>query len=198
MNTMINYEIPIYTIGYGNRKIEDFLELLKKYQIRYLIDIRSSPYSKYNPNFSRNKLEAYLNSSNVCYVYMGDSLGGHPNIPSCYTDGKVDYNKLSQLNIYKRGVSRLCKAWEQKINVILLCSEAKPQECHRSKLIGVTLIEHGIDVIHIDEKGEIKTQIDIINKLTHGQMSFLSRSPIIATSRKIYQKDDELSKQTNY
>jgi uncharacterized protein (DUF488 family) len=190
MNTIANYKIPIYTIGYGNRKIEEFLELLKKYQIRYLIDIRSSPYSKYNPDFSKHRLEAHLSEYDVRYVYMGDTLGGRPSVPSCYTDGKVDYQKLSQLEFYKQGITRLRKAWEQKINVIVLCSEAKPQECHRSKLIGETLIEYGIDVAHIDENGELKTQEEVINELTNGQISFFGPSPKITKSRNKYQQEN--------
>lgn len=190
MNTITNSTIPIYTIGYGNRKIEEFLELLKKYKIRYLIDIRSSPYSKYNPDFSKNRLESHLSEYNVHYVYMGDTLGGRPNVPSCYTNGKVDYQKVRQKGFYIQGITRLRKAWEKKINVIILCSEAKPQECHRSKLIGETLIEYGIDIAHIDEKGEIKTHEKVINEITKGQMSFFGPSPTITKSRKKYQQDN--------
>ena len=188
MNTTTSYQIPIYTIGYGNRKIDEFLKLLKKYQIQYLIDIRSSPYSKYNPDFSKHRLEAHLSECNVRYVFMGDTLGGRPSVPSCYTDGKADYQKLREEEFYKQGITRLRNAWEQKINVVILCSEAKPEECHRSKLIGETLIECGIDVAHIDENGEIKTQEKVINELTNGQLSFFGPPPTIAKSRKRYQQ----------
>ena len=190
MDTITGNQIPIYTIGYGNRNIDEFLQLLKKYQIQYLIDIRSSPYSKYNADFSKQRLKAHLSGFNVRYVYMGDALGGRPNVPSCYMDGRIDYQKLREKVFYKQGITRLRKAWEQKINVVVMCSEAKPEECHRSKLIGETLIECGIDVAHIDENGEIKTQEEAIRELTNGQLSFFGPLPAIAKSRKKYQQDN--------
>jgi uncharacterized protein (DUF488 family) len=49
--------IPIYTIGYGNRLVEEFIGLLQQYEIRFLVDIRSQPYSRYNPDFSKDALE---------------------------------------------------------------------------------------------------------------------------------------------
>jgi uncharacterized protein (DUF488 family) len=191
MDTIIDNESHhIYTIGYGNRKIDEFLKLLKKYNINYLIDVRSSPFSKYNPDFSQRRLEYHLIESNVRYVYMGDTLGGRPSVSSCYTNGKVDYQKLSQEEFYLRGIARLRKAFENKINVIILCSEAKPQQCHRSKLIGETLVKCGVDIAHIDENGEIKTQEKVVNELTKGQISFFGPSRIISESRKKYQPDD--------
>jgi len=181
MDTGISCSIPIFTIGYGNRKFDDFVELLKKYQISYLIDIRSFPYSKYNPDFTKNALSIHLTKHNIHYVYMGDALGGRPNLPSCYTDGKVDYQKLREQEFYKAGIKRLQKAWNQKLRVALLCSEAKPEECHRSKLVGESLIENGIDVVHIDEKGDLKIHSKVISGLTHEQLTL---------SRKKYQQKD--------
>ena len=81
------------------------------------------------------------------------------------------------------------KVWNQQLRVVILCSEAKPEECHRSKLIGETLIQNGIDIAHIDEKGEIKTQSKVIEILTKGQLSFLGRPSVVTKSRKKYQPD---------
>ena len=50
-------DTPIYTIGYGNRALEDFLTILEAHQIRYLIDVRSVPYSRFKPEFSKTSLE---------------------------------------------------------------------------------------------------------------------------------------------
>jgi uncharacterized protein (DUF488 family) len=189
MDTGISCQIPIFTIGYGNRKFDEFVELLKKYQISYLIDIRSFPYSKYNPDFTKNTLSTNLTKHNIHYVYMGDTLGGQPNLPSCYTNGKVDYLKLREKDFYKEGIKRLQMAWSQKLRVALFCSEAKPEECHRSKLVGESLIENGIDVVHIDEKGELKIHSKVISELTHGQLTFFDNQPSITRSRKKYRQD---------
>lgn len=200
MNTTISTPTPIFTIGYGNRKFDEIIELLKNNKISYLIDIRSSPYSKYNPDFTRNTLEANLTRYNIRYVYMGDTLGGRPDLPSCYTDGKVDYQKLREKEFYKQGIQRLQTAWKQNLRVALFCSETKPEECHRSKLVGESLIENGIDVVHVDEKGELKTQKMIIekltNKLTNGQLSFLGTPPALTKSRKKYRQGEMQNEKT--
>lgn len=70
--------IPIYTIGYGNRSIAEFIDLLQKYHIQYLADIRSRPYSKFNPDFSQAALEQRLKQQRIKYLFFGDTLGGRP------------------------------------------------------------------------------------------------------------------------
>jgi uncharacterized protein (DUF488 family) len=144
-------KIPIYTIGYGNRSIEAFIALLQQYQIQFLIDVRSRPYSRFNPQFSKATLESQLKQAGIHYVFMGDTLGGRPNDSTCYQDGRVDYSKVREKLFYQAGIGRIHTAWEKQLCVALMCSETKPQECHRSKLIGRTLIEQNIDVRHINE-----------------------------------------------
>ena len=77
---------PLYTIGHGARKEEEFLALLQQYDISFLVDVRSSPYSKFNPHFNQINLEHLLEEHNIKYVFMGDSLGGRPNDDNCYND----------------------------------------------------------------------------------------------------------------
>lgn len=159
----------IFTIGYGGRQISEFVELLKKYGIEFLIDVRTKPYSRHNPDFSRNELSNILASSGIRYVFMGDTLGGRPEDPDCYTeDGKVDYEKCSEKDFYLSGITRLKKALAQNLRVVLMCSERKPQDCHRSKLIGETLSNEGTPVIHIDEQGKLKPHAIVINTLLTG------------------------------
>ena len=72
-------QTKLYTIGYGNRKIEDFIMLLKKYEIKLLVDIRSMPYSRFRPSFNKNVLEQYLVNENIDYrskrVFRSKSCG---------------------------------------------------------------------------------------------------------------------------
>ncbi len=155
-------KFPIYTVGYGNRSIEIFTELLNRYQIKYLVDVRSQPYSQYNQQFSKDPLEKYLSLHGIRYMFLGDVLGGRPKDESCYDkDGKVEYVKLASKPFYQEGIQRLRTAWEKNLLVAVMCSEAKPDQCHRGKLIGNTLIEQHINVAHIDENGEIKDQQEI-------------------------------------
>jgi len=180
---------PIYTIGYGNRSIEDFIKLLQRYGIKYLVDLRSQPYSRYKPEFSKAALEQYLTRQQIRYVYMGDTLGGRPEDTDCYADdGKVDYTILREKDFYQRGISRLHAAWEKQLPIALMCSEMKPEECHRGKLIGNTLVEQGLVVSHIDEAGNIKTQGEINQSFAigqaNGQLSFLDADSQVALNQK--------------
>jgi len=163
----------IYSIGHGTRKIEDFLGLLKQYNIDYLIDVRSQPYSRFSPQFNQNDLNYYLEQHNVRYVFMGDSLGGRPEDKSCYDDeGKVDYIKIKAKDFYKEGINRLKTAYHKGIIVAIMCSESKPTECHRSKLIGMSLFgdkTEKIILVHIDENGRLKDQATVMNELNKGR-----------------------------
>lgn len=184
---MTTSQEPILTIGYGARTLDEFIAVLKRYQIAFLVDIRSAPYSRYKPEFSRPALEKALERQGIRYVYMGDTLGGQPDDPDCYVNDKVVYERVKDKPFFQRGIVRLSKAFEQQQRVVLMCSEGKPESCHRSKLIGVVLDELGIPVAHIDENDELKTQEEIILRLTGGQLSLFG-SPAF-TSRKRYQKE---------
>jgi uncharacterized protein (DUF488 family) len=151
--------MPIFTIGHGTHSITDFLDLLKKYHIDYLADVRSLPYSKFNPQYNREALHRSLNQQSIKYIYLGDALGGRPQDPSCYNiTGRIDYDLVRQKDYFRKGIDRLHAAYEKELNVALMCSERKPALCHRSKLIGRTLEENNLPVHHIDEHGELKDQ----------------------------------------
>ncbi len=139
----------IYSIGHGNKSIETLVEELKHFGINYLIDIRSKPYSKYNPHFNQNSLKFSLMEKGITYAFMGNVLGGLPEDPTCYTNGHVDYDKLKKKDFFKTALNRLITANEKHIKVAIMCSESKPEECHRTKLIGEELKAFDIILNHI-------------------------------------------------
>ncbi|MCA0383037.1 MAG: DUF488 domain-containing protein [Bacteroidetes bacterium] len=179
---------PLYTIGHGNRKSEDFLALLKEFGIEYLIDVRSQPYSKFNPQYNQNDLKFLLERNGIKYVFMGDNIGGRPKDTSCYdSEGKVDYEVVKTKEFFISGIERLKTAYNKDINVVIMCSESKPCECHRSKLIGKVLNTDNIILKHIDENGKVKDQATVINELNKGLSAIdLFGNPINVTSRKAY------------
>lgn len=163
-------KIPIYTIGYGSRTINEFIEILKKHQIEFLIDVRSNPYSKRYPEYNQENLKNYLKENQIQYVFMGEELGGKPKDVSCYNqEGKVDYHIIKTKDFFQKGIERLKKAYEKNISVALMCSELDPCECHRSKLIGKTLSENNISVMHIDENNKLKDQYTVILEINKGK-----------------------------
>lgn len=157
----------LYSIGHGNKRIETFIEELKFFGINYLIDIRSKPYSKYNPQFNKNELKFSLLGKKITYTFLGDILGGLPEDRTCYTNGHVDYDKLKEKDFFKLGLQRLITANDKQIKVAIMCSESKPEECHRTKLIGEELKKNGIVLNHITRSKN--TQKDLIIK-SQGQV----------------------------
>lgn len=183
----------MFTIGYGARSLEEVISVLQANDIDYLIDVRTAPYSKFKPEFTKEILQKRVEAAGIRYVFMGDSLGGQPRDPACYTDGKVDYEKVRIQPFFQAGVERLRKAHEQNVRAALICSEGRPEQCHRSKLIGEALAAAKIPVCHIDEDGALLSQTQVIDRITHGQLDLFGPA---FTSRKRYgPRDDEESRE---
>jgi uncharacterized protein (DUF488 family) len=87
--------IRLYTIGHGNHPIHKFIALLNDNSIQLLVDVRSMPYSRYNPQYNRENLEHTLATANprIDYFYAGTSLGGRPQDPGCYKSGELPPKK---------------------------------------------------------------------------------------------------------
>lgn len=184
-------QVPIYTIGYGARDIGEFIAALKENDIHYLVDVRSRPYSRFKPDFSKDALSAHLENAAIRYVFMGDSLGGQPQDESCYVDGKVDYELVATSPFYHKGIERLQDAYRQQLPIAIMCSEGKPEQCHRSKLIANTLEERNISVMHIDENNQLISQHDVRLRYSKGQPSLFGDDFQQLTSRKRYQVQDD-------
>lgn len=167
--------------------MEAFIAALRRYGVAYLLDVRSRPYSRYKPDFSREALEAHLREAGIRYVYMGDTLGGRPDDPACYgSEGKADYAKIAERSFYLAGIDRLASAQAQGLAIAIMCSEGKPESCHRSKLIGKTLAARGLPVAHIDENDELIGQDEVLLRLTGGQPSLFGDEMLPGNSRKRY------------
>lgn len=174
----------IFSIGHGGRSLDEFLDQLRQVDVKFVIDVRSAPYSRYQPEFSREPLKRSLGQCGLKYVFMGDDLGGRPGDPDCYIDGKVDYGKCRTKDFFVRGIRRLHSAYDQGLRVCLLCSEGKPWQCHRSKLVGAALLDEGIEVLHLLPDGRVRTQEEVIRELTGGQADLFGEHFV---SRRAYQ-----------
>ncbi|MHC2992579.1 hypothetical protein OB13_13665 [Pontibacter sp. HJ8] len=178
----------VYSIGHGNKPIEEFLNELRSFGIQFLIDVRSKPYSKYNPHFNKTELDLELKKAGITYVFLGDKLGGLPEDRSCYIAGKVNYDLIKIKSFFKEGLERLTTANAKNIRVAVMCSESKPEECHRSKLIGQELLKEDISMKHIIAPNRIKEQVIVMNELTKGKGTLdLFGNETNFTSRKTYE-----------
>ena len=188
--------MSIFTIGYGSREIDAFLRVLQSYEIRYLVDVRSHPYSRYRPEFNQAALRAKLSEAGIKYLFMGEELGGQPEDRSCYRDGKVDYDVVKVQPFFQQGLGRLQKAFDQNLRVALMCSEGKPEMCHRSKLIGKSLLGQGIGVMHIDEQDELIGQEAVLLRLSNGQTNLFD-DPFVALQSQYTEQEQSSEDEEN-
>lgn len=145
----------LHSIGHSNASIEKFLALLKQHEIGLLADVRSQPYSRYNPHFGREALKQVVMAEGINYVFLGDRIGGKPaNADLILPNGKVDYEKLAATEVFQFGIDQLLKLAESD-KVGFMCAEADYKHCHRYWLITRTLVERGIEVQHILHTGEV-------------------------------------------
>ncbi len=146
--------VYLYSIGYGHKTLEKLLEELSSFGVKTLIDVRSVPYSKWNEVFRKKYLERELPDRGFEYLWLGNLLGGMPDCPACYENGKLNYEKVYSQAFFKEGIRKLLRFQEAKKKAAIMCAEENPKHCHRSKLIGKYLYEReGISLYHILGKG---------------------------------------------
>lgn len=144
----------IYTIGHSNITQESFIEILKSFKIQLVVDVRSSPYSKYVPYFNPENINKSLKENNIRYLFLGNYLGGKPKDEKYYKDDKVDYDLIAKTEHYKEGIVKIMTL-NREDNLVLMCSEEDPKSCHRHNLITQSLLKKGFEVIHIRKNGKI-------------------------------------------
>ena len=83
--------LPIYTIGHSHHEPDDFAALLRQYQISLLVDIRTTPYSRWAPQFNQPLLRQLLRKLGIRYSHAGETLGGGPPDPTIYPRKPADY-----------------------------------------------------------------------------------------------------------
>lgn len=154
----------VYTIGHSTNSIERFIDLLEQHAITAVCDVRSTPYSRMNPQFNRESLSRSLESASIKYVFLGKELGARSEDKDCYRNGQVQYGLLAQTDLFKQGIQRV-KNGAASYRVALMCAEKEPLNCHRTILVSRTLKEEGISVHHILGDGQIEDHEHALKRL---------------------------------
>jgi len=168
-----------FTIGYGNSSIDLFLNILTNVGIDTILDVRSSPYSRFNPSFRRDNLENSLIRNNIGYRFMGNRIGGRYMDPALLLpDGTVNYKKVQNTEQFKEGISQVLSIISSKKKIALMCAEKEPERCHRFALISPVLQAKGISVIHIRPDGKLQANEDLEREMV---VSFFDTSQVSIT-----------------
>lgn len=156
--------LRLYSIGHSNQPIGQFLDLLDLHGIQAIADVRSSPYSRHNPQFSKEQLEQTLRGHGISYAFLGNELGARRAEPECYRNGRVDYNQVAQTSAFQQGIERIVHV-ASKMKVAMMCAEQDPLACHRAILIGRNILSRVDDVAHILPDGTLETQAQAEQRL---------------------------------
>ena len=157
----------ILTIGHSNHPQETFLGLLGRHRVSALADVRSAPWSRFNPHFNRKRLAAALAVRGIEYLYLGRELGGRPDDPACYEDGRIRYDRVARTERFRKGIVRVERAAVEH-RMALMCAEKEPLDCHRTLLVGQALHERGMDVAHIHADGGLEPHAGAMDRLLAG------------------------------
>jgi uncharacterized protein (DUF488 family) len=161
---MIARMATVYTIGHSSHAAEHFVGLLRQHDLQALVDTRSSPYSRYTPQFDREALRALVTAAGLHYLWLGDSVGGRPRDESCYdAEGRVLYSRVARQPEFREAVARILRGAAER-RVALLCSEEDPAHCHRRLLISRVLMDEGAEIRHIRGDGTLETDAEIAQK----------------------------------
>lgn len=140
-----------YTIGHTNKTYDIFLNELMQSKINCIVDVRSTPYSKYVPQYDRERLKKFLNDNGILYIFMGDELGARRDDDSLYMDdGTIDFAKVCLTKEFNTGILRIVDGLSKGFTIGIMCTERFAIDCHRFLLVSRALKDKGIEVIHID------------------------------------------------
>jgi len=151
----------LITVGHSNRSLEELVARLGSAGVQAVADVRSSPFSRYSPQFNRDRLAGALKAAGIEYVWLGEQLGGRPPEDRLYdASGRVDYAALAEHPRFLAGLARL-RAGMAKYRLAVLCSEEDPVRCHRRSLIGYLLSNEGVLLEHLRADGQLEEEIGV-------------------------------------
>ncbi len=149
----------IFTIGYSSFDILSFAHAIGQYNVTMVVDVRSSPYSKFKPEFNKENLSARLWPYGIAHIFLGDLLGAMPQDRSVYRDGVIDYDLVGKSSFFKQGVEHLRKE-SSAHRLVLMCAEKDPLHCHRTMLISRN-ITGLFDIFHICYDASLERQCEL-------------------------------------
>ena len=137
------------------------MTLLQGHEVESVADVRTMPFSRFNPQFNRQSLERDLHASGIRYLFLGEELGGRPDGDRFYDpEGHVLYGRMAESPRFESGLARLVERAERS-RVAIMCSEENPSGCHRFLLVARVLHDRGVEVVHIRGDGSTERTEDV-------------------------------------
>jgi uncharacterized protein (DUF488 family) len=173
--------LVVLTIGHSTRTLEDFISLLREYDVQKVVDIRTIPRSRHNPQFNREELPNTLKAVGIGYVHMPGLGGLRHSVPDSPNTGWRNlsfrgFADYMQKEEFKKSLQALIELAKTE-RLVLMCAEAVPWRCHRS-LIADALSVRGVQVEHILSATSLQSHaITTWAKVNGTQITYPSEEP---------------------
>ena len=154
----------VLTVGHSTHPMAGFVALVQTHGVTAIADVRSAPYSRFNPQFNRDTISDALREHGIRYVFVGRELGARSEDPACYEDGRIQYTRLARTVLFQRGLDRVMQE-ASNYRMALMCAEKDPIDCHRTILVGRELLRRGVDVAHILADGRLEPHEETMGRL---------------------------------
>ena len=158
-------QTKIFTVGHSTHEFEDFVSLLKQHGVEAIADVRSVPYSRWQPQFNREDLTEALKARGIAYVFLGKELGARSDDPQCYENDRVQYRSLAENPLFQSGIKRVRDGSKSR-RIALMCAEKDPLDCHRTILVARELVASGVGVTHILVVGLLEPHDETMRRLS--------------------------------
>jgi uncharacterized protein (DUF488 family) len=183
--------LTLYTVGHGNRQLDELIALLKEAGVDTLVDVRAQPRSRHNPQFNDDALRLACENAGIVYHWAGKQLGGmrtpRPDSPHlALAEGLRGFADHMDTDAFQKGAAQL-QNLAARGTCALLCAERDPMHCHRS-LIADYLTLQGAQVVHLIAPGETREHVLsstvrresaalVYDRLVSGELGLESVSP---------------------
>ncbi|MCE5222436.1 MAG: DUF488 domain-containing protein [Clostridium sp.] len=158
--------MDIYTIGHSNYPVEKLINMLRYHDINCVVDIRGTPYSKYNVQYNKETIAKSLKEAGFLYIYMAKEFAANRENKLSYNkEGYSDFEKVITEKEFVNGIERLKTGCEKDYKIALLGAMQDPIRCHRSILVGRALREPNFNVKHILDDYSLASQENIEENL---------------------------------
>lgn len=156
----------IYTIGYSPFKINDFIDILKKYKITCVIDVRSNPNSKFYTDYNKSNLQEILKINRIIYRNYKNEFGAHQDDLRYFNSNDyLDFNKYAKSDLFQSGIKKIEAGIKMNYVFVLMCAEKNPSTCHRNIMVGREFYNLGYQINNILADSSYETQDNIEKKL---------------------------------
>lgn len=156
--------MDIFTLGHSAHRIDRFTGLLKDAGVTAVADVRSSPCSRFAPQYSQDNFKRSLHQAGLAYSFLGLEFGARSPDPSCYVEGEVQYGRLAKTDAFARGVQRVLLGLE-KHRIAFVCAEKDPMQCHRALLVARAFAGMGKSIAHIHSDGRLESHADMERRM---------------------------------